>query len=259
MVFESFSKFNRLFNNLENLVQKKYPHEYDAFKFYHMDLIFKLQYLEIISLRYEDDKNNWIEINKKLNRYLETYKSLSQKLLEEESRNIAKQVILYSTLLELDVDSFFIFARILLDRIPYLLRPLYKGIVTNQEIAIRDMREHLDWFKNNPKAVLDLTFYNKMISFREWFYEKLREPRNEYIVHPEWNHIKSSINSEGKIEKIRYKLHSLGERKIWSRMESTELPEINMILGKIIEFLEFLNEYFSRKLSSFNKEKQLSV
>jgi len=255
MTFDGFPKYFALFAELEDLVKQKYPHEYETFRVYKMDLMFKLEYLELICLRYENDKKKWEQFGRRQSRFIENVKSesLSQKELQRESKILGKQFIQYSRLLMFDIDSFLVFANILLDRIPFLLRPLYKGIVTNRDIGKRhfeNFREHLDWFQKNPESVLDSAFYDRMISYRKWFLEKLREPRNEIIVHPDWDTFRSEISFNGKLKRIRCELRTIGEKRVWMRMESTELPEISKLFKKIIEFLEFLNGYFSEKVTS---------
>ncbi|MDQ1279337.1 MAG: hypothetical protein QG670_599 [Thermoproteota archaeon] len=120
-----------------------------------MDLMFKLEYLELMFLRHENNKRKWKQFERRFNRYTENVKSdsLSQKELQEENEITRETIYQYSRLLMLDIDSFFVFANILLDRIPFLLRPLYKGIVTNRYIAKRhfeSFRKHLDWFEKSP-------------------------------------------------------------------------------------------------------------
>ena len=125
MAFDGFPQYFALFAELEDLVKQKYPHEYETFRFYNMDLIFKLRYLELICLRYENDKKKWERFGRRQSRFIENVKSesLSQKELQQESGILGKQFIQYSELLMFDIDSFFVFANILLDRIPFLLRP----------------------------------------------------------------------------------------------------------------------------------------
>jgi len=252
MMFDGFPKYFRLFAELEDLVKQKFPQEYEIFRFYNMDLAFKLRDVELICLRYEDDKKKWKQFGKRQNRFMENVKSdsLSQKELQQESEILGKQFIQYSELLLLDIDSFYVFARILLDRIPFLLRPLYKDIVSKQDVKIRDFKTHLDWFQKNPESVLDSAFYDRMISFREWFIEKLRDPRNELIVHPEWGHVRSEISFNGKVKLLRYKPHTIGEKRVWTMTDSMELQDISKFFKKIIEFLDFLSKYFLEKLSS---------
>jgi len=255
MTFDGFPQYFALFAELEDLVKQKSPHEYESFRLYNMDLAFKLRYLELICLRYKDDKKKWERTARRMSKFIENVKSesLSQKELQQESGILGKQSIQYSELLMLDIDSFFVFARILLDRITFLLKPLYKGTVTKQCVAMGkgnlrgSFKVQLDWFKNNPESVSDPTFYDKMISFRKWYYEKLREPRNKIIIHP-LDIFSSEISLEGKLKRIRYELRTIGEKREWKGMESTDFPEISELFKKIIEFLEFLNGYFLEKL-----------
>jgi len=250
-MFDGFPKYFAIFTELEDLVKQKYPEEYETFRFYKMDLMFKLEYLELICLRYADDKKKLEQSGRRQSRFIENVKSesLSQKELQQESEILGQQLIQYPRFLMLDIDSFFVFARILLDRIPILLKPFYKGIVTKQDVATIDFKEHLDWFENNRESMLDPTFYDKMISFRKWFNEKLREPRNEIIVHPK-RPFHSEISFNGTLERIRYEWQTNGEKRVWKKRESTEMPDISELFKKIIEFLEFLNGYFSEKLRS---------
>ena len=251
MTSNRFPQYALLFARLNNLVQQKLSHEYESFRFYSEDLILKLRYLELICLRYKADKKRLERYGRRFNRYIENVKSesLSQKELQQESEILAEQGIKYPELLNLDIDSFFIFARIVLDRIPFLLKPLYRGIVTKQELATRGFKEYLDWFEANPKSVLDSTFYDKMISFRKWFYEKLRAPRNEIIVHPK-HPFRNETSFNGKAYRVPYELQTIEEKRVRKKLESTELPEISKLFNRIIGFLEFLNEYFSKKLNN---------
>ena len=196
MTFNGFPQYFALFAELEDAVKQKLSNEYESFRFYNMDLIFKLRYLELICLRYENDKKKWERFGRRQSRFIENVKSdsLSQKELQQESGILGKQFIQFSELLMFDKDSFFVFANILLDRIPFLLRPLYKGIVTNLDIAkkhFEDFRKHLDWFETHPESVLESAFYDRMMSYGKLFLEKLRDLRNEIIVHSDWDTFRS--------------------------------------------------------------------
>ena len=253
-MFEGFPKYFRIFTELEDLVKQKFSQEYEIFRFYNMDLAFKLRDLELICLRYEYDKKKWNQFGKRQSRFMENVKSesLSQKELQQESGVLGKQFLQYSELLLLDIDSFFVFANILLDRVPFLLRPLYPDIITHLYIAkkyFEDFRKHLDWFQKNPKSVLDSEFYDRMLSYGKWFCEELRDPRNKLIVHPHWDTFRSEMCYNGKVKVIRYKPSKTGEKRTWIRTESIELSDISEIFKKIIEFLEFLSKYFLEKLS----------
>ena len=252
MSFDGFPKYFQLFTELGDLVKQKLPQEYETFRSYNMDLAFKLRDLELICLRYEADKKKWNQHGKRLSTFIDNVKSkaLSQNELQQESEILGKQGILNSELLLLDIDSFFIFARILLDRIPLIIGPLQKNIVTKQDISgIADFKKYLDWFEKNPQDVLDTEFYTKMISFRNWFYKKLRDPRNEIIVHSRRGIIRSEIGFNGKVTLLRHDSKTIGKKKLWRITKTLELTDISEYIKKIIEFLEFLSKYFSEKLS----------
>ena len=251
-MFDGFPKYFALFTNLEDLVKQKFPQEYEIFRGYTMDLAFKIRDLELICLRYEDDKKKFKHYQKRLNKFIENCKSepLSQEELQRESGILGKQGLQYSELLLLDVDSFYVFTRILLDRIPILLMPLHKDIVTKQDISkIADFKKYLDWFEKNPEDVLDSAFYDRMISFKKWFYEKLRKPRNELIVHSRRGIVRPEIGFNGKVKLQLYTQKTIGEKRVWTMEESMEVQDIPEFFKKIIEFLEFLNKYFLEKLS----------
>lgn len=237
------------FTELEDLVKSKFPKEYERFRFYNQDLNSKFRYLELIYLRYEEDKKNWNQILERLNKFRENLECLSQDELQKESQELGKKTISYSTALVLDIDSFFIFSKILLDRIPYLIRHLCKGIVSNQDIAAYSFTDFVDWFINNPEFSLDYTFSDEMISFGEWFKNNLKYPRDKLIVHPAWHTISSIIRYDAKLERTIYELRMDGEEKIWRELDTLEMPDINVILEKIVKFLEFINKYFCEKLS----------
>jgi translation elongation factor EF-1beta len=214
MTFKRFPQYFAFFGNLQDLVKQKYPNEYEPFRFYNMDLAFKLRYLELICLRYENDKEKWEQTGKRIDRFIENVKSesLSQNELQQESSILGEQSLQYSELLMLDIDSFLVFANILLDRIPFLLRPLYKGKVTKCDIAkehFEKFNKHIFWFQNNCQAILDLAFCKKMVSYGTWFSENLRELRNKIIVHPKWDTFRSEIDFNGKLCHVNFPtLHS---------------------------------------------------
>ena len=239
------------FTELEELVKLKRPNKYERFRYYNQGLNSKFRYLELIYLRYKDEKKNWNRLLERLNKFRENLELLSQDELQKESQELGKKTILYSNSLFLDIDSFFIFSKILLDRIPYLIKPLCKGIITNQDIAVYSFTDFVNWFKNNPEYVLDSIFYNEIISFGEWFKEKLKYPRDKIIVHPAWRTISSIIKYDAKIERTVYKLRMDLDEEIWEELDSLKMPDINVILEMIIKFLEFLNKYYCEKLQMF--------
>jgi len=239
----------RPFNELEKILKEKMPNKHVKFSFDNNVIISLINKLGYITLRYEHE----IELFKKAHEksHLEAKKlreSMPNKKVIKGNGKIGEQVTIASNLIILDVESFFIFARILLDKIPPLLGPLYKGIATQVDVSTINFKTHIDWFEKNSGDVYDKVFLEKMISFRKLFYEKLREPRNELIVHSKWDHVSDWLNVNGKIIRRRYKLYTENNINNWRIEESKELPEISQLFKDILEFLKFLNRYFSDKV-----------
>lgn len=250
MIYEGFDINFRPFNELENIVQEKFPNHYPTFQHYHMEMIFKLEYIELIILRYITEKKVFEYTVKKLfelskeNVHYSTESARAR--AQEENAMLSTEFLQYTKQLELDIDSFFIFSRVLLDRVPYLLKPFFKGIVTTQEPAYRDFKKYIDWFEDNSELILDSSFQKNMKSFRGFFYDLLRAPRNEFIVHPGRKHIQSSIRSNGSVTRYIYEYSPSKNR--WEIEESFKLPDIYALKLTIVDFLAYLNEYFSFKL-----------
>ena len=76
-MFEEFPKYYRLFTELEDLVKQKFPQDYEIFRFNNMDLSFRLRDLELICLRYEDEKKKWKKYGLRMNSYCLLYTSPS--------------------------------------------------------------------------------------------------------------------------------------------------------------------------------------
>lgn len=240
------------FTELEELVKIKRPNEYERFLYYNLGLNSTFRNLEFIISRYEEDKKNVIKIFERLNKFNEKVERLSQDDLLKEIQEIDNKRRQYFTALVVDNDSFIIFSKVLLDEIPYLIKPLTKGIVTNQDVAVWDFTDFVDWFacarKKHPKDILDSTFSDEIISFGDWFKKKLKYPRDKIIVHPAKRTIKSILKSDAKLVRTLYELKMKGGEIIWKEIDSLEMPDIKVILEKIVEFLDFLNKYFCEKL-----------
>lgn len=258
MAFKGFSKHFTILSKIEDFVQKEYPHEYKDFKYYKIDLMFKLEYLELIHLRYEEDKKNWEQTAERMEKFIEDVKSnsLSQQALQQESEVLGEKSVQYSRLLMIDIDSFYIFANILLDRIPFLLKPLYKNRVIKTDIEIEcfdNFRKHVNWFIKHPDSIIDVKFRDRLLSYGSWFFENLRNPRNQIITHPCWSFFLDEIDFKGNMKRIR-KLISVNEKR--KVKEETMFSDISILFRKIIEFLEFLDGYFAVNLSP-NKQQTI--
>jgi len=254
MIIDSPRLFIRPFDDLEGAVYTAFPKDYDNFRLQYGDLLYKIRYLQNIFWRFEKEQAVFKEsINR--TKELEIQKEhLSPKEFFDAQVKVGKSLTISTELMNLDGDSFFIFARILLDRIPYLLKPFYKGIITTNEPKTIDFKTHIEWFDKHPECILDTVYYDKLVSVREWFYNELREPRNEVIVHPKEKHFVQGIRNNGTITRFHYVLRKKDDQDILVPAETRELPAIASLLYKIIEFMEFLNKHFTEKLKIDNTQ-----
>jgi hypothetical protein len=232
MIFSEFRHSPLPFQDLLDKMKKKFPKYHVHAQFYQEDLSFKLNYLALITLRYTHTKKRFVELfGKRL------------EMTSEETFEFLQSV----SALQLDADSFLIFSRIVLDRIPIILQPLYKGIVTKNEPSTINMKKHLDWFSKNAKDVIDSVFLSKMIIFKKFFEEELREPRNEIVVHPKRKHYRSSISNDGTLTRHEYEYDNT--EKIWKPVKIMPIKDIDYLYKEIWKFILYLNEFF---LSKFN-------
>lgn len=146
-------------------------------------------------------------------------------------------------MIQLDVDSFFIFSRILLDRLPFLLFPFFQGIVTRSGKTPdkRGFKAHLEWFEKKQKLVIDKNYLKEMISFKNWAEPNLFDFRDNIIVHSRRFQITSRIIEGGELERISFDPST--EKKITYHM-----PNIENVFKNIIRFLNYLDDYFSSNL-----------
>jgi len=86
-------------------------------------------------------------------------KSLSQKELQLESKTLGN--VEFGRLLMLDIDSFFVFANVLLDHVPFFLRPICKGIVIECDIG---KNQYLSQIKINGLKLL-ISDHNSLSEF----------------------------------------------------------------------------------------------
>ena len=231
MIFSEYKGGHLPFRDLLDIMKKKFP-EYNVHsQFYQSDLSFKLEYLELITLRYIHTKKRLVELFNK------TPERSSEELFE---------FLQSISAVQLDADSFLIFSRIVLDRIPLILKPLYKGIVTKNEPSTINIQQHLDWFSKHTTDIKDSDFLSKMISFKKFFEEELREPRNDIVVHPKTNHYRSSISNDGTLTRYEYTYDSADN--IWRIVKTMRSKDIDYLYNEIWSFILYLNEFFLSNL-----------
>ncbi len=120
MMFSEYKPGPLPFQNVLDIMKKKFPKYHVHAHFYQEDLSFKLEYLKLITLRYTYTKKRFVELfDKRL------------EMTSEETFEFLQSV----SALQLDADSFLIFSRIVLDRIPIILKPLYKARARRREFC----------------------------------------------------------------------------------------------------------------------------
>lgn len=240
-VFQKANFFRVPFPKLGKVIREKYSERYRSFNAFQGSIFYLFQSLEILCVNREKDKKYWTAHAQAVGDLVRS--NMLEKIPLEENQNLSRRTTIFSRLNQLDVDSFFVFARILLDRIPYLLEPFFEGIVTHKGTTPdkRGFRVHLDWFVKNKELVLDEKYLEKIIPFKGWCETNLFAFRDNIIVHPRQFQITSRISQDAQLTRISF------DPKNETKKEYP-MPIIKDVLTGIIDFLNFLDDYFYNKL-----------
>jgi len=211
-------------------MEKKYPEYYPVAESYHEDFALKMHYLQLINLRYIASKEQFIK-----------FKNTVYELEE----NDLNEFIRSPSLILLDTDSFLVFSRIVLDRIPRILKPLYNEYITPKKLSIRDFVLHLESIKKLEPEIQDKSFLENMLGFGTFFQDYLRLPRNDIVIHPGSKIYRSSINLNGLV--TRYITH-IDEENGKVTFESFPLDTVDYMFHKILDFCDYLTTYFIDKI-----------
>jgi len=233
MIFEDFKPAYSPFWKILQKMFDQYPEYYQKAEFYHRDFSFKMEYLQLIVLRYLNAKDQFQKILEKGIQIVTEHESMD---LHQLSRQI-----------ELDTDTFLVFSRMALNRIPHILKPLYKDFVTENEPSTVEFTTHIEWFKKHQSDIRDQMFVKKILDFKEFFELSLRTPRNEIVVHPKGKHYFSSINYEGVVVRFEYELDEKNKRM--RTISRTQIEAVDVMFNKIIDFCNYLNDYFIDKMT----------
>ena len=239
------SLFLELFSKMDRIIKKKLPESHTQFFQYRGAIQRKMQQLELIKNRYIDSASltgKCFEIFSKKWKLYSTSANLN--VLKEASEfseffNFARR----STIL--DIESFLVFSRVVLDYIPWILQPYLKGNITKQEPKTVNFREFCKWFQDNPDKVIDEEFNEFLKNFYDWFTKNLREPRNDLVIHLQRRYTLDSFSSDGKVVRLRY--FTIGDKDSEEKYDLTS-PEI--LFEKIFEFLMDLEGYLIKILAS---------
>lgn len=218
----------RPFDNIEREFIIKYSQN-GKFTEYYEGLKYTFRDLEVISWRIEKEKDFYKQIQLKL----EQVTSFEDKI------EVGKKLFTILELLNLDTETFYLFARILFDELPYLLKSLEFLIIQKGcEPKKTSFNTYLKWFKKNPEKVLDKKYIDILDSVNSLFYIEIKEPRDERIVHKKWKHYIHGVKTDGNV----IRLHN---------QASYDFLDTSSTFTNIMTFFKSLDDYFSDKLISF--------
>jgi len=134
-----------------------------------------------------------------------------------------------------------VFSRIVLDYVPWMIKPYLKGHITKQDPKTVNFRQFCEWFRDNPDKVIDEEFNEFLIDFYDWFMKNLRNPRNDLLVHLKREYTLDSFSSDGKVVRLKYSMNNSND----SVEKRYDLTSPIILFEKIYEFL------ISLKVTSF--------
>jgi hypothetical protein len=232
------SYFFNLYNKLDKKIREHHPEEAQRFNTYRGAVISKTQLLEMLILRYEDSKNKydawWLEAQEKIG----LYASSADPEILRQGDAFARRGLFARKSIILDIESFLVFARVMLDYVPWMVRPLLKGHISKNEPRTTDFRLFCDWFENNKDEVQHEDFLKFILDFRGWFYENLRDPRNELVIHLERQYTLDKFSADGTILRMKYSVPG-GDPD-----ETFQLGSPPILFKKLLAFHESFETFF---------------
>jgi hypothetical protein len=241
----ALSSFIDLYMKLGNVIQDKYPDNYQRFSKFRSAIAFKMQLLEMIILRYEKSKKLYDAWMQEAQEKLKLYSTSADPEILREADAFSRRGDFARRSIILDIESFLVFSRVMRDNIPWMFQPFFRGIHTINEPRTTDFRLFCDWFEENQEDVLDKEFLEFILEFRNWFYVNLRNPRNELVIHLERHYTLDSFSSDGKIMRMKYSIES-GPRDTPESKFQLESPPI--LYEKLLKFHRALEKLFLEKM-----------
>lgn len=229
--------FLELFYKLSKVVEEKHPNSSEGFKKFCGAIQMKMQLLELIKNRYRDSASFLDECFKEAEKKLGLYATSANPEVLRKSHEFSERFHFARKSVILDIESFLVFSRVLLDYVPWMMRPFLKGYVTKQNPATFDFRKFCEWFKKNPDKVIDLKFSNFILEFYDWFMEKLRNPRNDLVIHLNQKYTLDKFSSNGSIIRFKHSPIIQGEPSVY------ELTSPILLFEKILEFLKVFEDH----------------
>ncbi|MFX1508629.1 MAG: hypothetical protein ACFFDC_21310 [Promethearchaeota archaeon] len=235
--------FFELFSKMNDIIDEKYSKSSAQFFQFRRAIQRKMQLLHLIKSRYLDSADL---VKKGLNtakRKLELYTTADPNVLQEASE-FSERWLLARRSLVLDLESFLMFSRVVLDHVPWMLQPCLKEYVAHEEPEIVDFQHFCEWFRDNPDKVKDEEFRSFLLHFYSWFLANLGNPHNDLVIHSKRTYTLDSISPNGQV--IRFKYDRVGLED--SIEERFELPSPVVSFQKIYDFLIDLEDYFLKIL-----------
>lgn len=239
------SLFLELFSKLSRVVKEQYSESSEVFQKFCGAIQMKTQLLELIKNRYIESAAFLDECFKHAEKNLTKYATSADPEVLREASEFSERFRFARKSVILDIESFLVFSRVLLDYVPWMLQPFLRGHVAKQEPSTVDFRKFCEWFRDNPNNMIDEEISNFLLEFYEWFMEKLRNPRNDLVVHLERRYTLDRFSSYGTI--IRFKYFPLASE---NSNELFKLTSPVVLFDRILKFLKELEDHFLRILTS---------
>lgn len=204
------------------------------------DVMREWNFLSIIWSRLQREYTDFYESEGVLIRLKE------MKLSHKEISEYTRRFMLSTQLVHLDTECFLIHAKIMLDRVVFLMKEFFKGKIVAKGSKPKDsFTKFRNWFMNKEHShlVLDEELANYLKSETEWF-DELVNVRDHLIVHRKGYY--SDVFTEGRVGKAKAKFDNIKNIVDWSDVK--EIPDLNLIMDGISSFLLFFDEHFTQRL-----------
>ncbi len=192
----------------------------------------------MLIFRYENSKQLFDAWMQEAEEKLGLYASSADPEILRQGDALARRCLYARKLIILDIESFLVFSRVMLDYVPWMVRPFLKGQISKNEPRTTDFRLFCDWFEDNRDDVHHEDFLTFILDFREWFYENLRDPRNELVIHLERQYTMDKFSVDGTILRMKYSVPS-GDPD-----ETFQLGSPPILFKKLVEFHGTFETFF---------------
>lgn len=230
-------------------LDKKFDEHYDfvtAEKFHlaRGDFLREWRFLEILWGRLQDDYRLFNKSQSQIKEgTIESFKN---------NVRIGKLLMRSLELIHLDTNCFFMNARILMDRVAYLTTFFWRKISSEQikQKRFQSFKKLKNKIKNlyDDGKIIDKDFAEYFIQRTDWFEKKLRDIRNDLIVHRKGSYVdvfkeeKSGAVMQGKA------VFKDKDGKVVIEFDMKQIPDLNELMGNICDFLNFFDKHFSQMI-----------